>query len=953
MAIEDLLREMAPWMSDEDIERHTSEETSASDSHTESLNSVVKEMAPWITDEDIERHAGPVAEDTDTFTTSQTFAPQPYREGIDRREAPTLRAEHKSRLTSIVVLSYDRKQDLEKCVNSIYSHTRLPFELVIWDNGSNQATLDYLRSIDGKTTDDGNGRVRVVYHGENIGCSRGRNQAVKLAEGDYIVTLDNDIEVTAKWLEPLIATAESDDEIGAVSSKLVYPDKSIQANGGFIQRENGDFAFFKSYDGWKQGKDSSTFIQRDCGWLPGGALLVKKNVARKVEHDPECPNGYEDLDYSLQITNQGHRLVNCPSSLLIHHHISGREDAETTEAQYLAGRRDPRTLWNSLLTFYNKNGLNPVKASPLYRAKGFNGLGADRALCDFSDQELEAYMKSCLEARRAAAADSFGYEGLASIIILSFERAKELTANIRSLYQNTDVPFEVVVFDNGSQTQETIDLLAELDGATKPDGNGMIRVIRNGRNEGCSAGRRKAVEHISPDSKYVVTMDDDMTYAPGWLNALITRVDSSGDIAAASAEVVYPNGIVQWNGGRIEHEFEGLSRFVHVDYFKSGDDLSLAKEMDCDWICGGATIMKRAVLSEARHKSGDVYPNGYEDYDYALQLRQKGWRIVNCPDSAVYHHHAGYDPRKMKQLNRNHAAARRNKETLQRSAFRFLAETGLDVLYEYKGSKWYSAMDTPLEGLPKVTRARLCREEVRRRGLRLKGMGEGVILPAGQYHAEVRQAVKERYGFDSLDIEAVGREGVERAVRVYENAFQTNAASYDIKKIAGIAYEKLSGFSRLLKESSPDAYKYFDLGTGVLADGGIDEVVKSIVSSCTPIAEGQEWAVEMVAWVLLQNDLKYLTVDQNPALNTSELRGDALRDYENANAALRGRNFERAVLLYEKAIEAAPANEWAYYSRGVALLNLGKKDEAKLSLNHTLEINPENDLAREALEGIR
>src|SRR3989344_1730307 len=164
-------------------------------------------------------------------------------------------------------------------------------------------------------------------------------------------------------------------------------------------------------------------------------------------------------------------------------------------------------------------------------------------------------------------------DGLTSIVILSYNRPQNLQRNIESLYQTTTKPFEVIIFDNASPDTQTHQLLNQLDRTTKPDGNGLIKIIRNSENVGCSAGRQQAL--TCTRGEYIVTMDDDMTYTKGWLDALHTRLNQDPQIAAAMCKTVFPNGVIQWNGGYIEQEHGRLVNFATstVYHHHAGHDL--------------------------------------------------------------------------------------------------------------------------------------------------------------------------------------------------------------------------------------------------------------------------------------------------------------------------------------------------------------------------------------------
>lgn len=252
------------------------------------------------------------------------------------------------RKISLVILSYNRTEDLRRCIRSLFAFTRLPFELIVWDNGSRPDTVDYLKSLEADC------KAKVFYSPENLGCSRGRKEALKQAQGDYVITVDNDMEFTDNWLEELILSVESDPAIGAVCLKSLFPNGTVEFNGGSMAVD-GDFVTYDLWDRDKQAQDISNLEVHGCDWIPGGAMLVKRAVLDRVDHCADYIGPYEDNDYSMQIRKLNCRMVAAPKAVLIHHHhgfMTSKNKAK--EKDYLEARTNEENLIRSLGTFYKR-----------------------------------------------------------------------------------------------------------------------------------------------------------------------------------------------------------------------------------------------------------------------------------------------------------------------------------------------------------------------------------------------------------------------------------------------------------------------------------------------------------------------------------------------------------------------------------------------------------------------
>ena len=136
--------------------------------------------------------------------------------------------------TSIVIPVFNALQYLKMCVDSIRNHTS-DYELIIVDNGSKPECVEYIKSIGCKT---------VLNH-KNLGPGAAFNQGIRISDGEYVCLLNSDVKVTAGWLTPLVATLQSDPQIGIVGP-LCDNISSIQTNMA-LKRDNINVCMMKGY----------------------------------------------------------------------------------------------------------------------------------------------------------------------------------------------------------------------------------------------------------------------------------------------------------------------------------------------------------------------------------------------------------------------------------------------------------------------------------------------------------------------------------------------------------------------------------------------------------------------------------------------------------------------------------------------------------------------------------
>src|SRR5262245_6867801 len=116
---------------------------------------------------------------------------------------------------SVVVVNWNRRELLAKCIESLWAQTFSDFEVIVVDNGSTDGSMDFLRTI-------ASPRLRVVARSANRGFAGGCNAGIREAAGHYIVTLNNDAEADARWLAELVRTVALDSSIGMCASKILF-----------------------------------------------------------------------------------------------------------------------------------------------------------------------------------------------------------------------------------------------------------------------------------------------------------------------------------------------------------------------------------------------------------------------------------------------------------------------------------------------------------------------------------------------------------------------------------------------------------------------------------------------------------------------------------------------------------------------------------------------------------
>lgn len=228
-------------------------------------------------------------------------------------------------LVSIVMLNRDGLNHLNIFFSSFRENTIYKnYEIIAVDNGSTDGSAEFLELQSRDLP------LRIIKNSENRTYSEANNQAVKWANGEFILLLNNDVEPTFGWLNEMVRCALRYDRVGAVGARLVYPDCS----GSILNKEksfkiqHSGIAFKKEKDfvrPYNMGNGSSAFdsgcnIEKSRAAVTGAALLIRKSVYEEVGGLDESYNyGYEDVDLGLKLLKSGYQNIYCPTALLFHY----------------------------------------------------------------------------------------------------------------------------------------------------------------------------------------------------------------------------------------------------------------------------------------------------------------------------------------------------------------------------------------------------------------------------------------------------------------------------------------------------------------------------------------------------------------------------------------------------------------------------------------------------------
>ena len=223
-------------------------------------------------------------------------------------------------LVSIVIPVYNKYSYTFNCLKSLQHINCInKVEIIIVDDYSTDDTEKLLTEISG---------IKVLRNLENLGFIRSCNKGISNSKGKFVCLLNNDTQVEPYWLDYLLKLIEKDETVGAVGSKLIYPDGRLQEAGGII---------WKDASGWNYGRFDSPIepeynYVRNVDYCSAASLLIRKELLENLGGLSEnfLPAYYEDTDLCFSIRKLGYKVLYQPKSILIHYEgISSGTDVKS------------------------------------------------------------------------------------------------------------------------------------------------------------------------------------------------------------------------------------------------------------------------------------------------------------------------------------------------------------------------------------------------------------------------------------------------------------------------------------------------------------------------------------------------------------------------------------------------------------------------------------------------
>lgn len=207
---------------------------------------------------------------------------------------------------SVVIPTWNRKDDLKRTLKSVFSQSLKPKEVIVVDNGSKDGSVEMVKKEFNK--------VILIENSSNLGTSLAKNQGIRKATGYYVLFCDSDIEMVHKdVIKNMAGIMDKHTEIGALGGEAYKTSNGVETKKKEITINC----------------ETSTAIMpkkeyhlEECGYVATCNCMMARNLLLKLGgFDSSIIYAGEDKEMGIKVAKQG--LKNAvDSSCLVYHYIS-------------------------------------------------------------------------------------------------------------------------------------------------------------------------------------------------------------------------------------------------------------------------------------------------------------------------------------------------------------------------------------------------------------------------------------------------------------------------------------------------------------------------------------------------------------------------------------------------------------------------------------------------------
>lgn len=490
---------------------------------------------------------------------------------------------------SIVVPLYNTPENfLRQMIESVLNQSYNDLELCLADASDEQSDKIF-KIFDEYFEYDK--RLKYKKLEKNEGIPQNTNEALKMAEGEYIVLLDHDDMLAPNALYECMCAIEKDD------ADFIYSDEMVFEG----ELENIKLIHFKP-DFSPDTLRSHNYICHIC--------VFSKELQEEVGYFNDEYNGSQDYDMILRLSEKAKNIVHIPKVL------------------YYWREHEKSVTSNVMVKPYCMDSAKRAIGDHLNRV-GLKGKVYDSSI--LSTYRVEYEIKGSPKI---------------SIIIPNMDHINELEVCIKSIIEkSTYKNFEIIIVENNSVCEETF---SYYDNIQKSDDRVKV-VYYKEKGFNYPALNEFGVEHASGD--YLLLLNNDTEVITNdWLEQMLMFLQRD-DVGVVGSMLYYPDDTIQHAGLIIG--LGGAAAHAHRNFLRGdgGYIHRTAIAQNLSGVTGACLMTKKSVWNEVGGMNKELKV-AFNDVDFCLRVRKKGYLIIFTPYAELYHHESksrGYEDSKEKK----------------------------------------------------------------------------------------------------------------------------------------------------------------------------------------------------------------------------------------------------------------------------------------------------------------
>lgn len=212
-------------------------------------------------------------------------------------------------LVSVVLLNWNGDRHIHRCLEHVFAQTYTSLEVIVVDNASTDGSFDQIKRIYGS-------KCTYIENSKNLGYAIGMNQGIRVANGEFVIPLNQDVCLHEHFIEECVARIQPDNEIGAIGGRVyAWVGDNLTSE---LRKGEGEKSFlrkrFQVYAG--QQVDEETWVFGPAGSFPflRMKMLLDVQATSGDFYDESFVTGWEDTDLWFRMQLRGWRCLFLPSA---------------------------------------------------------------------------------------------------------------------------------------------------------------------------------------------------------------------------------------------------------------------------------------------------------------------------------------------------------------------------------------------------------------------------------------------------------------------------------------------------------------------------------------------------------------------------------------------------------------------------------------------------------------